>query len=390
MKKAHKTIRRKALRLFALLVMILVAMTPMAAFAAGNPFGLTVGQVFTTSSSTPADATFTYRLKAQEPDAPMPTGSTAEGYTFTITGNSSVTISLAATARQGVFHYRLAQIVDAPKPGYTYSKQTYTIEAYMEEAGTQLIVQDGKGAKTDQILFENSYNAPPNNPGGGGGGGGGNHDATPSEPSAPPASGHTNTPPAATPPQAPTEATVMPAPPAAQTPPVNPPTTIDQPPEPVTPPETGHVWSLTSLLMSAVAVLIAFLHFVFLPIQKRRFDDYRSELEKEGLLMKEADDEMNRNENIGRGLRVLSIIAGIATPVVWLYFDWPLKNMAWFNHWTPFVTIVFIICLALTVVYFIHKATERSDVISKTRNDGDSDGIRTIPENKLLQDNADA
>ena len=105
-----------------LTLIIIIAAAPITAYAAANPLPVTVTQIFTASASSTADE-FTYMLKPLESHNPMPAGSAAEGYTFTISGNNNVEISLPAAARQGVYRYELYQKVDAEKPGFTYDKQ---------------------------------------------------------------------------------------------------------------------------------------------------------------------------------------------------------------------------------------------------------------------------
>jgi uncharacterized repeat protein (TIGR02543 family) len=90
-------------------------------------------------------------------------------------------------------------------------------------------------------------------------------------------------------------------------------------------------WSLLSLLMSFIAVVISVLMLV---------------------------GSRDRRVNI---LRVLTIIAGGLTPVVWLWLDNLNQSIVWINRWTIFVGIVFAIHVALLVVYKVKKNKDEND-----------------------------
>jgi len=143
---------------------MLAAAAPLAAHAADNPLRFMVKQVFTTSSAS-VDGTFTYRLKALGPDHPMPAGSTAEGHTFTITGNSGAETGPLSYNKQGVYRYELVQVIGIEKPGYTYDKRVYTLEVYVDAAlKAELVVRNQDGTKADEIKFENAYHVLPSDP----------------------------------------------------------------------------------------------------------------------------------------------------------------------------------------------------------------------------------
>jgi len=86
----------------------------------------------------------------------------------------------------------------------------------------------------------------------------------------------------------------------------------------------GHSWSLLSLILSVAAVLVAAMLLVLKRMRKR-------------------------------GARLLAVIFGILTPVVWLILDWPLQTMAWVNQSTIIVAIVFAVSLASILVYNARK-----------------------------------
>ena len=164
MDKALKPRGRRVLCVIAALVMMLAAAAPLVAYAADNPLRFAVKQVFTASSAL-ADGTFTYRLKALEPDNPMPAGSAAEGYTFAITGNNGVETGPLAYNKQGIYQYELVQVIGTEKPGYTYDRRVYTLEVYVDAAlKAELVVRNQDGTKAGEIKFENAYHALPSDP----------------------------------------------------------------------------------------------------------------------------------------------------------------------------------------------------------------------------------
>jgi len=159
----RKTKKKRLLYAVVMLIMALTAVTSVSAYAADNPLTITVQQVFDTSSAT-ADGTFTYRLRPLEAGSPMPIGSTAEGYTFTITGAGSAKIGPLSYSQQGVFRYELFQILEG-KPGYTYDNRVYVAEAYVDTvSGVELIVLNADGTKAEAIAFKNIYGALPSDP----------------------------------------------------------------------------------------------------------------------------------------------------------------------------------------------------------------------------------
>lgn len=152
-----KTRGKRVLCAVTMLVMVLVMAAPAAVYAADNPLNLTVEQVFHTSSDL-ADATFTYILKPLEAGNPMPAGSTAAGYTFTIASSNSIQIGPLSYSRQGVFRYEVYQVIDTEKPNYTYDKRVYTVEMYVDgDLKVEIVVLNQDGTKADNIEFENGY-----------------------------------------------------------------------------------------------------------------------------------------------------------------------------------------------------------------------------------------
>ncbi|MDR0875859.1 MAG: InlB B-repeat-containing protein [Clostridiales Family XIII bacterium] len=108
--------------------------------------------------------------------------------------------------------------------------------------------------------------------------------------------------------------------------------------------QNSNTWSLISLLFSIIAVIASILLIV-------------------AALVKRTGQKESRKKQ-GQALKVFAIIAGILTPVVWVILDDLSNPMAWVNRWTVFVGVVFIVHLALVLLY---AARSRKD------DDGDAD-----------------
>jgi pilin isopeptide linkage protein len=144
-----------------MLALISVILAPVAAYAANAPLKITVEQTVDTALPL-TEAVFKYKLTPLDPSNPMPSGSTPEGYVFTITGNNSVEIGSLRYDRQDIYRYRLYQVIEAEKPGYTYDKRTYIIEVHVDETlNVVLVVINVDGTKAVSIKFENGYRVLP-------------------------------------------------------------------------------------------------------------------------------------------------------------------------------------------------------------------------------------
>jgi cytochrome bd-type quinol oxidase subunit 2 len=98
------------------------------------------------------------------------------------------------------------------------------------------------------------------------------------------------------------------------------------------------VWSLLSLILSIIAVIISILLIVGALAKRKREDEER---QKKGAI-----------------LRILAIIVGVLTPIIWIVLDDFHQPMAWINQWTLIVAIAFIVHIVLFAVY---KARNRKD-----------------------------
>ncbi|MDR1778518.1 MAG: InlB B-repeat-containing protein, partial [Clostridiales Family XIII bacterium] len=102
----------------------------------------------------------------------------------------------------------------------------------------------------------------------------------------------------------------------------------------------GDHWSLLSLILSIIAVLISLLLFIGYFYGKR----YHG----------------------GSLLKLLSIVVGIATLLAWIILDDTSLPVAWVNRWTPVIGILFLVHLALLLIYKLQKqhAEKKEDEVA--------------------------
>ena len=124
--------------------------------AVGNSLNIDVSQIFTTTSTTVGN-TFTYILAPAAATNPMPALSGTTGFTFSITGNDTVTIGPIVFTAEGEYVYTISQIVAPPVPGYTYDTEVYTLVVYVENNEATMVVYNKLEEKVDTIGFHNKY-----------------------------------------------------------------------------------------------------------------------------------------------------------------------------------------------------------------------------------------
>ena len=160
----NKPLRTKSIKTFCTVMVfltMLIILAPVTAYAAANPVKIPVNQTFNRSD----DISFTYILKSLATGNPMPVGSTAEGYLFTIAGTDSVDLGPLSYSEPGLYRYELFQVIGTEQPGYTYDKQVYTIEVYVDEnLAVGVIARNEDGDKVGKIEFENRFDALPSDP----------------------------------------------------------------------------------------------------------------------------------------------------------------------------------------------------------------------------------
>ncbi|MCL2031429.1 MAG: hypothetical protein FWG93_07765, partial [Oscillospiraceae bacterium] len=227
MSRIGKTKNRRLLCAVTAFLMIWTIASPAVIYAADEPIRISVRQILSAFPSAESES-FVYRLRPLGADHPMPLGSTAEGYTFTISGNRVTEISSWRAVRQGVYRYELFPVTGREKPEIVYDRRMYTIEIYVDaELKVYIVVRNGEGEKAGTIVFTHRYTE-----------GGATEPPSPTSPPAtaiPPEPPGETSPPAVTliPPEPSPEPTEPPEPPEGTSPPV--PTAV--PPEPTPSPE---------------------------------------------------------------------------------------------------------------------------------------------------------
>ena len=127
---------------------------------------LVVEQRFINNTSVVAGDVFSYRLRGITDNAPMPQGSTAQGYDFTMQGNESVQIPIAYT-QAGMYEYEIAQIISLDADTrYVYDGRVYDVQVHVDAQGNvRIVVYDRQsGEKCEKIEFTNYYKILPSDP----------------------------------------------------------------------------------------------------------------------------------------------------------------------------------------------------------------------------------
>ena len=157
MKAVNRIITANVLSAIIASLIVLAAASYLVVSAAGNPVNIVVEQTYL-SSHFSATETFTYRLRPLNTDNPMPPGSTAEGYTFSISGNASAVIGPLYFERQYLYRYELYQLVETEKANYIYDRHIYVIEVHVDEyLDAYVIALNEAGEKVAPITFTNSF-----------------------------------------------------------------------------------------------------------------------------------------------------------------------------------------------------------------------------------------
>ena len=118
---------------------------------------LTMRQIFTGSSKVPSE-TFTYELTPALVSNPMPAGSSAKCYTFTITGTSDMDIGPIIFTQMGTYKYEINHIT-SPQSDYTYDQKVYTIEIWVDNSLNAAVLAYNKdGVKVSDITYEHMHN----------------------------------------------------------------------------------------------------------------------------------------------------------------------------------------------------------------------------------------
>jgi uncharacterized repeat protein (TIGR02543 family) len=129
--------------------------------------------------------------------------------------------------------------------------------------------------------------------------------------------------------------------------------------------KSSAVWSLLSMILAIIAAIITAVLLIEI-FTRRRYESEMSGLGGSG--DGGGREEAERKRRRGRLLKALACVFGALTLIVWLLLDDTNLPMAWFNRYTLVVVVLFVVHLALSVLY-------RAGRGGQDRNaDADADG----------------
>jgi len=130
---------------------------------------LTVRQIISNASPSATHRdTFSYSLTPKRSSNPMPAGSDANSYDFTIAGNDERSIGPISFSEAGVYDYDITHTDDS-RPGYTSDYETYSLKVYVDsDLSTTIIARKDDGSKAGNISYKHTlgeeYGGKPSNP----------------------------------------------------------------------------------------------------------------------------------------------------------------------------------------------------------------------------------
>jgi hypothetical protein len=119
------------------------------------------------------------------------------------------------------------------------------------------------------------------------------------------------------------------------------------------------VWSLLSLIMSLLAVVISVVLIVGAIFRRGRVDsgeydlhEYTGDTDYDGQAA--GEDEKMRKRDVM--IRALTVALGALTLTVWRLLDDLSRPMTWMNQWTPIIAILFAAYITCLVIYLVRRA----------------------------------
>ena len=149
----------------ALLLLISTLLAPVVYAANTQQVTLAVEQTIVNNSSSALPTTaFTYLLAPRTANAPMPSGSGSQGYTFTATETGEILMEPINFNAPGIFAYEFSCITD-DMPGFTIDRRVHTIEVHVtSDLKVTIIAYISNGIKVPNISFTHVYNGLPGEP----------------------------------------------------------------------------------------------------------------------------------------------------------------------------------------------------------------------------------
>lgn len=125
---------------------------------------LPVKQIFTVENagSASVDQTVDYTFEAVSENAPMPEKSQNKQYGFSMQGNQQQFDIPLSFEHGGIYTYKLS-VNNKDDGGYHYDKTCYVVTVYVQNEAdrltTQVIVENGKQEKSEEIRYQHTYQA---------------------------------------------------------------------------------------------------------------------------------------------------------------------------------------------------------------------------------------
>jgi len=140
------------------LILMAGLLVPAALTAGEGEVTLTLRQVFTRIGSTePPSETFNYRLTPAQANNPMPSGSNAGGYSFTVRGTNDANIGPIRFTNPGEYEYEISHTT-ASAPGYTYDQERYTLKILVERDLTASVLAYNAAGFKAAMQYAHAYN----------------------------------------------------------------------------------------------------------------------------------------------------------------------------------------------------------------------------------------
>jgi membrane protein implicated in regulation of membrane protease activity len=119
-------------------------------------------------------------------------------------------------------------------------------------------------------------------------------------------------------------------------------------------------WSLLSLILSLIALISALVLIVRGVAENRRRNENEADYDEHHSKYNEQELQSQHQSTYKRTLilRLLTIVAGVLTPVVWLLLDKLSKPMVLINANTVFIALIFIVFAAFLVIYLFTRHQE--------------------------------
>lgn len=124
----------------------------------------------------------------------------------------------------------------------------------------------------------------------------------------------------------------------------------------------NNAWSLLNLICSVVAIIVSIVLFITVLANRYRKDDNYDEEEFDNAYATDEDarqeDTMSRRRN---WLKILSMVAGILLPILFLILENMRLPMVFINRWSPMFVVIFVIHIALMLIQLIWKKRKKQE-----------------------------